>query len=280
VTLFDKIADITLIPKSGPAEYIKTPAAGMKPYIDISGHSIPDEGFSDLEIRIKNFYPSHDLCDYESIVLKAGYTEGPQATFQGSIMSAYQESPGPESTIFLQMKVGKVVDWLNNTVTGNFKPFTLLSSVFSEICKAVGCKVNACFNPSLACTAPIHVNGIAIDALREVCITYQLIFRVDGDTVTIYPKTGYTDKVYLIEYVSSPPQKVGNGWIFSAPWFPALRFGDVVKMNPKYFQATYGNAQITNSVLQKVTALDFKFSTVGSNNTMNVRTISTSEVKA
>lgn len=275
--LFDKIADITLFPESGPAEYIKTPPTGQKPCIDISGHSLPGNGIQDLEVRIKNLYLGRDICDYRRVVLKAGYVEGPQATFDGSILTAYQESPGPESTIFLQMKIGNMVDWLNNTVTANYKAFTPLVSVLGDVCKAVGCKLNACFPASLMSKAPIHMNGMAKNALEEICITYQLLWRSDGDTVSIFPKTGYTDKIYVIDYVSSPPQKAGNGWIFSAPWYPALRFGDVVKMNPKYFQATYGNAQISNSVLQKVTSLDFKFSTVGSENSMNVRTISTTE---
>ncbi len=277
--LFDRFVDITLIPESGAAEYIKTPETGMKPDIDISGALSPKGVLATIDIRIKNFYPARPLSDYKKMIIKAGYKQGYQSTFGGSIYTAYQESPGPDSTIYLQIVEGSVIDLFNITIDKYFPIGMPLQSVFNDICKDLN--VGLSFS-SMAigrrCEAPIYETDLALNSIQRICMTYQLVPRFDGDMLTIYPKDGYTDKIFDIEYISSPPQRVSGGWIFSAPWIPSLRFGDVLRINPKYFQSTYGHAQITNQEMQKVLSLDFHFRTVGGDNTMNVKTQSTSEV--
>jgi hypothetical protein len=277
--LFDRFVDITLVPESGASEYIKTPETGMKPDIDISGSLSPAGVLPSIDIRIKNFYPSRPLSEYKSLIVKAGYKQGLQSTFEGSIYTAYQESPGPDSTIYIQLITASVKNWFNVKVDKFFPIGMPLQSVFQDLCKDL--EVSCAFSASaigLRCNAPIYETDLAINAIQRICMTYGLVPRVDGDTLTIYPKFGYTEKIFDIEYVSSPPQKCGNGWIFTAPWIPSLRHGDVIRLNPKYFQASFGHAQITNQETQKVLSLNFHFTTINGENSMNVQSISTSEV--
>jgi hypothetical protein len=279
VILFDRFVDITLIPESGAAEYIKTPETGMKPDIDISGSLSPAGVIPTLDIRIKNFYPARSLSEYKKLIVKAGYKQGLQSTFEGSIYTAYQESPGPDSTIYLQLVTANVKDWFNISINKYFPVGMPLQSVFADICKDLG--IALAFSSTAAglrCEAPIYETDLAMTSIQRICMTYGLVARADGDMLSIYPRYGYTDKVFDIEYVSSPPQKAGNGWILSAPWIPSLRHGDVVRINPRYFQATFGHAQIANQEMQKVLSLNFHFQTNRGDNVMNLQTQSTSEV--
>lgn len=277
--LFDRFVDITLIPESGAAEYIKTPRTGMKPDIDISGSLSPAGIIPTLDIRIKNFYPARPLSEYKKLIVKAGYKQGLSSSFEGSIYTAYQESPGPDSTIYLQLITANVKDWFNVTINKYFPVGMPLQSVFADICKDLN--VTLSFTSAISgmkCEAPIYETDLAMNAIQRICMTYGLIPRVDGDMLSIYPRFGHTDKIYDIEYVSSPPQKVDGGWTFSAPWIPALRQGDVIRVNPKYFQVKYGQKEITSLETQRVLSLNFHFQTNRGDNVMNLKTQSTADI--
>jgi hypothetical protein len=127
-------------------------------------------------------------------------------------------------------------------------------------------------------THPLDYNGVVKDLMTLLQGSYigpKFNYRMDGDTLFVWPGDGSTQRVFPINYFSSPPTRFAAGMTFSSPWFPDLRPGDIIQIDPKYSKQTY-TGSITelprNLVVQSI---EYEFNTVIPQNHMSVYALNT-----
>lgn len=274
-TLLDKQINIILSTDNGKSDHIIIPKTGIKPEISIQGKMV-ENTISDLSLRITNFYPSQPLNQYKTITIDAGYksqqsksTSGVDTT--GEIFIAYQESSPPDGITYFQFLPCQWTDFINTSINIHFRKNT--SANFSDLIKNVSNQIGLNIKntvPDFTLQSSYDFNGSAKTFIIELTKQYNLCFRVDGGTLLIYPKDSNTGVIYNIEYISSPPHASAAGVTFNAPWVPALRPGDLISLNPKYYSSTYGGISSANQQYLKVLTIEFEFNTVQEVNKMTI----------
>ena len=275
VALFDKRIDVTLYRDDGTFVEIKTPDTGRKPTIQISGTMVANDNIQQAEVRITNFVTDLPLSEYKTIAVRAGYAGMMQAALQGEIILSYQETPGPDGVTVFQVLTATFSDWTTKTVTADYAAGSLLFTVMNAIAQAVGMTSLYYADTSLALQVDIFFNGLAKDLVRKVLWLFPaLTVKPDGATLVTFPSNAGTGIVWRIDYVSSAKRNAA-GFDIQAPWVPALRPGDTVEIDAKYFRQEIGAPGTTlnptaagNRFIVRV--IDIQFCTTDDTNLMTL----------
>lgn len=289
LTHWNKIINIYFLDKDGnqTKDYILCPRSGRKPEIEIVGTFYPSTSGGSLPaftITITNLYLNLLDFQYPKIKVEAGYS-GNLVSFKGSIISIFQESPGPDGKTVICCYLGTVENWLNAYVSVDLEPNTPFIQAVTEITKPLGFR-GAPSIPSalqsLVLPAPFVDNGMVSDVLTrlfDLFPEYEIQAVEDNNQVCIYSmgKIQTSVKTVNIDYLSSPPQKNPGGddgayyTAFTAPWNPAVMPGIKATFPAwkyiKYFNLVNVNAE-TNAII--VQFVQLHFSTIGSVNQMQV----------
>ena len=282
---YNRIIELTLITSDNKEKCIPCPRYGRKPTIEINGEYWTANSLPAFNVTVKNLYLEIKDQNYSRLKVTAGYADGSTDTFEGSIMSLYQESPGPEGQTVIQCQLGQVQNWLDATVDLNYEPGTKLLVILQDlqkILKATGVRTGQDNAKDLQLKERFEWNATARGALTKL----QKTFEDDG--LVVFVRNNYLCAVcapgsdyinaYDLEYLSAPPQENVGGkdgayyTTVTAPWNPKLRVGDILRIPSKVYirnMVQVGGASKTQTI--QVTTISFHFSTTGSANSMTVQ---------
>lgn len=280
---FNRIINLTFYRKVGMPVVIKCPIKGRKPSIEITGNFTTRSYLPAFNLTIKNLYLDLKGEQYTKLRVEAGYY-GNTTTFEGSILTMYQEEPGPEGRTIIQCMTGQIQSWLDALVQMNYEKGTPLQTVLAEISKKIntyglltGKKAG-----SLSMPEAFEFNGTARDAIQKIekifCNNNLSIFVRDNRLCSVCLTQDDTVQVHTLQYMSAPPQEnTGdeNGTYYTtvtAPWVPKLAVGDKLRIPSRVYMRNFmsvGNAKGTQII--QVTAISFHFGTTGGTNSMTVQ---------
>lgn len=280
---FNRIINLTFYNSLGLPHRIKCPTKGRKPNITINGNFTTASYLPAFNVTIKNFYMNMQGDQYKKLKVEAGY-EGNTIEFEGTILSMYQEAPGPEGSTVIQCQQGKLQNYLDATVQMDYMPGTLLKVVLADLSKKLGTYgVHTGVRAStLTLTNRIQFDGSvreAMEKLEQEFVDKQLNIFVRNNTLcAICLTTGDFVKSYTLEYMSAPPQENSGdqeGTYYTtvtAPWIPKLQKGDLLVIPSRVYMRNFtlvGGLKKTQTV--QVTSLQFHFATTGGTNSMTVQ---------
>ena len=281
---YNRIIELTLHMANGQKKYIKCPKHGRKPAIEITGNYTTANYLPAFNVTVKNLYLEIKNTAYTKLDVKAGYADGSSDTFTGSILSLYQEEPGPEGRTVIQCVMGEVNSWLDNSVQVSYEPGTPLITIITDLqkkLKANGMRLGLTAK-ALTIKDRFEHGGTGREALTKLQKFFEdqhLVLFVRNNYIcgVCAPGVDFIN-AHTLEYLSAPPQENTGGedgayyTTVSAPWNPELRIGDLLRIPGKVYIRNYtivGSAAKTTLI--QVTALSFHFSTVGSANSMTVQ---------
>lgn len=263
-----------------PQLSITCPRRGRKPAIEITGTFTTGDSLPAFNIAIKNLYMSIPNTQYPKIKVTAGYENNLQ-TFEGTILTMYQEQPGPEGRTIIQCVSGTTATWLDTILDLQYEAdsFSLLA-VLQKIATTLNMKLRTSeIVKTLISKSSLQFQGRAQDAISKL----KSMFSAEGLVITVQSNEirAYTmqDKIGInivrLAYLSTPPQQNAgsDGIAYStlvAPWNPTLRPGDKVIYNTWQFMKNFSvSNQNVGSII--VDNIQFQFGTVGSVNQMTIQ---------
>jgi hypothetical protein len=280
---FNRIINLTFYNDSDiPIYRIECPTKGRKPSIEINGSFYPGDTLGPFNITIKNLYLDLAGKQYSKIKVEAGYV-GNTATFEGSILTMYQDEPGPESKLIIQCQNGKLQNWLDKTVLVSYKQGSTLKEVIDDLAKRLGTygsKVGA-FTSLLTLKERFYFGGPARGAISRLQQLYQdknlAIFIRNNVLCAIMLGKDDSIVAHTLDYVSAPPQvNAGDDYYMTitAPWEPKLQIGDMLIVPSRVYVRNLAiNKGIEKSKRIQVSTLSFHFGTTGGTNSMQVQGI-------
>lgn len=280
---YNRIINLIFYRKVGMPIVIKCPVKGRKPSIEITGNFTTKSYLPAFNLTIKNLYLDLKGEQYTKLRVEAGYY-GNTTTFEGSILTMYQEEPGPEGMTIIQCMTGQIQSWLDAVVHMTYEKGTPLPTVLTEIGKNIntyglltGKKAGALVMPET-----FEFDGTARDAIQKIekifCNKNLSIFVRDNRLCSICLTQDDTVQVHTLQYMSAPPQEnTGdeNGTYYTtvtAPWIPKLAVGDKLRIPSRVYMRNFmavGNVKGTQII--QVTAISFHFGTTGGTNSMTVQ---------
>ena len=279
---FNRIIDLTFYTTAGGKKIIRCPRRGRKPDIEING-TFTSKGFlTDINVTVKNLYFDLQTEQYAKIEIEAGY-EGNTVTISGTILTMYQESPGPDGRTVIQCKIGNMQSWLDGTVQLNYAAGTSIT----EILKAIQTKIGLTQTKpgtkaaTLITKEPFMYDGAARGALRKLEEMYgeeNLVLFVRSNT--LYAEclaSGDFAGIKIMEYMSAPPQPNTGGsdgtyyTTVTGPWMPDLQMFDKLIIPQRIYIRNFQMVENGKTQTIQVTGLSFHFGTCGSVNTMTVQ---------
>ena len=289
---FNRIINLTLYKTAGvfgdlEQVVIKCPAHGRKPSIEINGNIYPNDTLGPFNITVKNLYIDLSGAQYKKVKVQAGY-EGNLVTFEGTILTMYQDEPGPESKTIIQCQNGKMQNWLDATVQIDYEAGTSLQVVLKEIgakLKTDGVHIGM-KAATLQLKTRFYFDGTARGALARLKNYFAdddlITFIRDNTLCAICAPSNDFIKSHVLQYMSAPPQENPgdeDGALYTtitAPWEPKLQIGDKLTIPSKVYMrnfSTVGAGAKTQTI--QVTALSFHFGTTGGTNSMQVQGFNT-----
>ena len=295
---FNRIIDISLSGSSiryvgstlGKVSYTKSivcPRHGRKPEIEINGTFTTKDYLPAFNITIKNLYLDLQKEQYTKIKVSCGYA-GNVIPIEGTILSMYQESPGPDGRTVIQCQAGNLTDWLEANVQLNYKAGTSLTEILGAIkskLKAPQVVIgNEARELKIKTGEKFMHDGSAREAMTKLEKVFEeerlAVFMREQTLCAICLTTG--DKVgeEVLQYMSAPPQpNTGDerGTYYTtitAPWMPKLQIGDILTIPSRVYMSNYGMVGLAGTgKTQKiqVTSISFHFGTTGSTNSMTVQ---------
>lgn len=280
---FNRIINLTLYNAQGLPFKIKCPVKGRKPNIEINGNFTTASYLPSFNVKVKNLYLDIQGQQYTRLKVEAGY-EGNTIEFEGTILTMYQEQPGPEGSTIIQCQQGKLQNYLDATVQMDYKPGTSLKIIMAELSKKLGAYgvhtgVRA---GALSLVNRLQFDGSVREAMQKLereFLDKQLNVFVRNNTLcAICLTSGDFVKTYTLEYMSAPPQENSGdeeGTYYStvtAPWIPKLQKGDLLVIPSRIYIRNFtmvGNLKKTQTI--QVTSLQFHFGTTGGTNSMTVQ---------
>lgn len=280
---FNRIIDISFM--GGAQNYSKTivcPRHGRKPSIEINGTFSDRTTLAPFNVKIKNLYLDLQKEQYARIKVNCGY-DGNTIPIEGTILSIYQESPGPEGSTVIQCQLGIMKDWLEATVNLNFEAGTSITNVLNAIKTSlnasqvfIGDKAKA-----LVLEEPFMHDGSARDALAKLAKVFEekrlTVFMRDTSLCAVCATSGDFIGTQVLQYMSAPPQPNTGGeagtyyTTITAPWMPKLKIGDILKIPSRVYMKNFGLVGTGKEQKIQVTALSFHFGTTGGANKMTVQ---------
>lgn len=279
---FNRIIDLVFFTTDGSMKTIRCPRHGRKPSIEINGTYTSRSYLWSFNITVKNLYLDLQIEQYAKIKVVAGYEKN-AITIEGTILTIYQEEPGPDGKTVIQCQQGKLQDWLDATGNFQFETNTAITDVLEAIktqLKATQVKVgeNA---QALTLKEPFLFDGTARGAMDHLAQKFQdkglVVFMRNttvyanciGDNDTVAPK--------VMQYMSAPPQPNtggSNGTYYTTvtgPWMPDLNLFDKLTIPSRVYVYNYGLVGTGKTQNIQVTQLSFHFGTTGSTNSMTVQ---------
>lgn len=255
---------------------------GRKPDIEITGTFTTTDYLPVFNISIKNLYLELQKEQYARIKVRCGY-EGSSITIEGTILSIFQESPGPEGRTVIQCQLGNLKDWLESTVDLNFDKGTAITDVLDAIKGKLNVKQTHYGSQARALNLKekfMH-NGSAREAMAKLAKMFEeerlAVFMRTDMLVAICLSTGDRVGEEILQYMSAPPQpntgdEAGTYYTtITAPWMPKLQVGDVLIIPSRVYMRNYGIAGTGKTQKIQVTNINFHFGTTGSTNSMTVQ---------
>lgn len=279
---FNRIIDLVLYTTDGGMKTIRCPRHGRKPSIEINGTYTSRSFLESFNLTVKNFYMDLQTEQYARIKVVAGY-ENKTIEFEGTILTIYQEEPGPDGKTVIQCKWGKLQDWLDASGNFQFDAGASITDVLEAIknqLKATQIKTgdNA---KALTLKEPFLFNGTARGAMDHLAEMFQdkglvvilrdttLYANCIGDNDTVAPK--------IMQYMSAPPQPNTGGsdgtyyTTVTGPWMPDLNLFDKLTIPSRVYIRNFGLVGTGKTQNIQVTQLSFHFGTTGSTNSMTVQ---------
>ncbi|MBP5792295.1 MAG: hypothetical protein J6W46_01450 [Spirochaetaceae bacterium] len=265
-----------------PIKKIICPRHGRKPDIEINGTFTSRSFLQAFNITIKNLYLDLQTEQYERVKVTAGY-EGNTIDIEGTILTMYQEAPGPDGKTVIQCQLGKLQDWLDATVDIYFEAGTSIMDVLAKIQTAlkVTNKIAGKKAGALVLKQPMSHLGTARDAMDKLA----QMFKEEKLNVFLRNNTVYAEclgdgdivEPKVLKYMSGPPQPNtggSNGTYYNtvtAPWMPDLNLFDKLTIPSRVYMKNFGIVGTGSTQNIQVTSLQFYFGTTGSVNSMTVQ---------
>lgn len=279
---FNKIIDLTFYTSAGGRKVIRCPRNGQKPNIEING-TYTDRGYLRVfNITVKNLYLDLQTDQYAKIQVEAGY-EGNTVTIDATILSIYQEAPGPEGKTVIQCQTASLQNWLDATVDLNYPAGTSINEILEQIKTKLGAtQVKAGMKArALITKEPFMHEGSARGALEKLEIMFQeeklVLFM---NKTTLYAElagAGDFTGIKVMKYMSAPPQPNTGGkdgtyyTTVTGPWMPDLNLYDKLQIPSKVYMLNFGMVGTGTTQNIQVSKLSFHFATTGNINSMTVQ---------
>lgn len=295
VELFDKLIDVKMFGRTSKTQSIESvslvcPRSGIKPDIKISG-SFTADILTNAELRMKNYYSPVDLASgdgtagFKWLQISAGYANSMVTSLEGQIWTGYQENPPPDGDTVFTFMTGWFAEWMATFISVNYPEGTsvnsILSSVCSEVTKQSGGKMSVTLSSSLDESFVTHSKVAYNTSVSDFCISFgrseNLTIVPDGRTLRVNSKAfkpSGSGKIHTLDYMTDV-KKTAAGLTITAPWVPAIRPGDLVGINSRYFSSDISGMFVKLGTNLLVINEDFAFDTVGPNNRMVLETIRT-----
>lgn len=261
---------------------IYCPRHGRKPEIEINGTFTTKDYLPVFNITVKNLYLDLQKEQYAKVKVSCGY-DGNTIPIEGTILTMYQESPGPDGKTVIQCKMGNLTDWLEANVDLNFDTGTAITDILDAIKTKL--KVSQVIIGNEARTLNLKEkfmhNGSAREGMAKLAKVFEennlAVFMRENKLIAICLATG--DKVgeEVLQYMSAPPQpntgdKAGTYYTtITAPWMPKLQIGDILTIPSRVYMRNFGMVGNGKTQRIQVTAISFHFGTTGSTNSMTVQ---------
>ena len=282
---FNRIIELTIIGENGRQYIIECPRKGRKPNIEINVSYAANNSLYAFNVTVKNLYLDFVNEQYATIKLKVGYEEN-LVEMEGTILSIYQESPGPEGRTVIQCQEGKMQQWLDAAVQLYFEPGTNIKDILEQIKSKIGAHQVTVGNKAstLSLKTPYEHDGSAREALTKL----QDFFKEDKLYVFLRNDTlcaiciGEKDYIasHKLEYTSAPIQPNAGSesgdtgyTTVTAPWIPQLRIGDKLEIPAKVYMRylTTVNKNAGGTIFIQVFKISVHFGTTGGVNQMTVQ---------
>ena len=279
---FNRIINLTFYTQSGGKKIVRCPFHGRKPDIEINGTYTAKGYLKVFNVTVKNLYFDLQTEQYAKIEVEAGY-EGNTVIIAGTILTMYQESPGPDSKTVIQCQTANLQSWLDATIQFNFEANTSLS----DILKALQSKLNLTQTKlgktasTLTIKDPFMHDGDVRGALRrleEIFGEENLVLFVRKTTLFAEClASGDYEGIKTMEYMSAPPQPNTGGedgvyyTTATGPWMPDLNMFDKLIIPAKIYMRNFGVVGTGKTQTIQVTGLSFHFGTCGNVNSMTVQ---------
>ena len=280
---FNRIINLTFYRKTGLPITIKCPTKGRKPNIEINGNFTAKSYLPAFNITVKNLYLELKGEQYTKLKVEAGY-EGNTVEFTGTIMTMFQEEPGPEGKTIIQCMYGNAQSWLDATVKMAYEKGTPLTTVLAELGKKIQVYRTRSGTTVKTLTMPerFECDGTARDAIEKLKKVFTdknlAIFVSDNLLKAICMAKGDHIQAHTLQYMSAPPQEnTGDesGTFYTtvtAPWEPKLQIGDQLIIPSRvYMRNMISVGNIKGKQTIQVTTLSFHFGTTGGTNSMTVQ---------
>jgi hypothetical protein len=218
------------------------------------------------------------------IIVEAGYANQALTRFSGTLINAYQHTPGPDSETIFQILYGGFGDkWIsgifNQALTNSpkgYSPGTSLQIILSDIATQMGgvfVRQGSGSFPNIK--EKLILNGVMKDVLKNIQDFTHIEMWVDrqksngGGVLFAYTGTGDPSttgaNLFEIRYLSTPPYRQGPLFNFIAPWLPGLRVNDVVSVSPLYSRTEFASQFYSKTTKFIVKFIDVDFSTIRNN---------------
>ena len=283
---FNRIIELTIIGSDNREYHIPCPRHGRKPSIEITASYAGNNTLYAFNVTVKNLYLDYINAQYATIKLKVGYADN-LIDMEGTILSVYQESPGPEGRTVIQCQSGSMQKWLDAAVQLSFDPGTRLQDILEQIKEEIGAhnvSVGQGKAVGLSLQTKFEHDGSARDALTKLQDFFKdekLYVFLRNDTLCAIC-IGEEDYIasHKLEYTSAPVQPNAGtesgdaGYTtVTAPWIPQLGIGDCLEVPARVYMRylTTVNKNAGGTIFIQVTELSLHFGTTGGVNSMTVK---------
>ena len=289
--LFDRFIDVEFTTEELNASAsrlqkvsFKTPKKGIKPNISLAMKLLPTGNASDVTLKIMNMYSSVNIAKYKNVFIRAGYTEGLYAEFNGEIKDCYVERPNPEGITIFRCVLGNITDMYatKEPVSVMLKAGTTVKKALQDICSAYKLELVMSFPTSwegvkFTDTDFIMTHRNALEMWSDLKTTLRVISDVLSLPLLYSSVSG--NKLYILTMLEGSTReksvvldKVTNAYvsggqiIVNAPWLPTLQPSGLFKMDTRYLRGRIGNLQVGGDrKLFRAYSMNVGFSTVSEN---------------
>ena len=274
---FNKIIDVSFITNGiGIQRSIVCARRGRKPDIEITGTFTTRDYLPVFNVAIKNLYLDLQKEQYAKLKVSCGY-EGNTIPLVGTILTMYQESPGPEGRTIIQCQLGNLTDWLEANVQLNFEAGTSITEILNAIKSKL--KATQVITGTKAKTLTLKEKFMHDGTAREAMAKLSKVFEGDQLAVFMREQTliaiclATSDKVgeEMLQYMSAPPQEntgdeAGTYYTtITAPWMPKLQVGDVLVIPSRVYMRNFERVGTGKTQKIQVTNINFHFGTIKAN---------------
>lgn len=254
------------------ASSIICPPTGRKPTISLKGTILPSPILSAIELRVTNFITDIPLDQYVYVKIQAGYSTALDASIEGEIVNAYQETPGPDGITVFYLMLGLFSAWNNTMASLSWPAGTSVNSILDQCASLMGYQgVQSYVDNSLTTQTSWSFSGLVSRFLSDFGAAFGINVYPLGQIIRAITSKQSTTIVHNIRYLKNPPRHDASGYNFVAPWDPSLRPNDQVEIATPYMRQTFGGAQVGNATTRFIAqTIAFDFSTTDDTNEMTV----------